>query len=360
MYGLFAAATADQSVTINGDLIVLEALTLTQLIVEDTTVDTAASYEGIYNRHIKTDGATGAGDDFFGSYFITGMNQAGGEVRYLDGIVNELNFVAGEAFDLDVFYSEINADGGTVGNNIYGGHIVLDIEAAVTVSGDIYGHFIEVDTATDPTGDVFGLYLHEIAGVDYGFYQDGTAPNVFGGPIELAGSAKTYNAMWVDAGGIRAPGSKPATLIAHGTLETPAWSFAKQALAANQEIVSFNIRIPERMDRSIAPILYLGWSATGANPGDCEWQLEYLWRADNEDTSAAAQETLPVTATASATSEGLVSTAIPGINIPSDIDVCMHCRLTRLSADANDTIAVAVELHGICLRWTSDKLGGAT
>jgi len=158
-------------------------ITTYRSIVQDETVDTADHYYGIYNEQVKTAGATGAADDFFGFYNLTEMDQAGGEVRYLDGIVNELTFTDGEAFDLDVFYSLIDANAGTVGNSIYGGHIKLDIEAGVTVGNDIFGLYVEVDTAADPTGDVIMLYLDETAGVDYGIYQGGTAPNFLGGQL---------------------------------------------------------------------------------------------------------------------------------------------------------------------------------
>ena len=168
--------------------------------------------------------------------------------------------------------------------------------------------------------------------------------------------AQTLNALWVDAQGIRAPATNPAELISHGTLETPAFQFA-DAIEANQESVTFNIRIPNRMDRSVAPTLSVGWSADGSSPGNCRWQLEYLWTAPGEDTGAGAQETLYVTGTAAAVADGLVLSIFTGIDLPSSIDACLHCRITRLSADALDTIDDTVELHGVCFGWTSNKLG---
>ena len=166
----------------------------------------------------------------------------------------------------------------------------------------------------------------------------------------------TLNALWVDAQSIRAPLTNPAELISHGTLETPAFQFA-DAIEANQESVTFNMRIPNRMDRSVAPTISIGWSADGASPGNCRWQLEYLYTAPGEDTGATAQETLAVIGTAAATADGMVLTTFTGIDLPSATDICIHCRITRLSADALDTIEDTMELHGVCLGWTSDKLG---
>ena len=214
---------------------------------------------------------------------------------------------------------------------------------------------------TTSPADCFQMYSADIGGAagKAGAHfrdEEGNVVSIGSGGMLSTGTARTLNALWVDAGGIKAPGAKPATEIAHGVLETPAWQFA-DAILANQETISFNMRIPNRMDRTVAPSITIGWSADGANPGDCEWQLEYLWTSPGEDTGAAAQETLPVTGTAAAVADGLVLTTFAGIDLPSATDVCIHCRITRLSADANDTIADTVELHGVCLNWTSNKLG---
>jgi len=166
----------------------------------------------------------------------------------------------------------------------------------------------------------------------------------------------TLNALWVDAQGIKAPLTNPAELISHGTLETPAFQFA-DAIEGNQENVTFNMRVPNRMDRSIASTITIGWSASGASPGNCRWQLEYLWTAPGEDTEAGAQETLAITGAAAVVADGFVASIFTGIDLPSATDFCLHCRITRLSADVLDTIGDTVELHGICLSWTSDKLG---
>ena len=120
------------------------------------------------------------------------------------------------------------------------------------------------------------------------------------------------------------------------------------------------MKVPVDMDRTVAPKICIGWSADGVSPGNCEWQVEYLWTSLNEDTAGAAQETLTATSTASATSNGLVVQEVNGIDVPSETDVCLHLKLTRLSAHENDTIADTVELSGLALSYTSNKLGQAT
>ena len=181
------------------------------------------------------------------------------------------------------------------------------------------------------------------------------------GTLTMIGTARVLNALWVDAGGIKAPGAKPATAVVHGVLEAPAWRFADQALGANQESVSFTMRIPERMDRTVSPTITIGWSTTTVDPDDdseqVKWRLEYVWRSQDESTIVGPQETLTVLTTASAVAEGLRASTFLGIDIPIGTDICIHCRVTRLSADAEDTVVDDVELLGICLQWTSDKLG---
>ena len=53
-----------------------------------------------------------------------------------------------------------------------------------------------------------------------------------------------------------------------------------------------------------------------------------------------------------------------GIDAAGASDVCMHCRLKRLSSasagNQEDTVADDVELHGVVLRVTANKLGEAT
>jgi len=180
------------------------------------------------------------------------------------------------------------------------------------------------------------------------------------GEVNLHGTARVKQGIWVDANGIKAPGAKPATEISHGDLEIAAWQFANEGVAANQQSVSWSCRIPEPMDRTVAPTVSIGWSADGVSPGNCEWQLEYFWTGPDDDTTQAAEETLTQTTAASATANGMVLTTFTGINAPDASDICLHCRLTRLSASANDTINDTVELHGACLQFTCDKLGEAT
>jgi len=174
------------------------------------------------------------------------------------------------------------------------------------------------------------------------------------GEINLHGTARVSRDLWIDASGIKAPGAKPATEVSHGTLETSAWQFA-DAIEANQESVSWRIAPPYDMDRTEEVKIRIGWSS--ASTGNIKWQLEYRWLAEDEDTTQGAEETLTAVDGASTTTDGLVITDIIGIDAPSSNDASIFFKLTRLSADGQDTISDTAELHGVCFNYISDKLG---
>ena len=67
--------------------------------------------------------------------------------------------------------------------------------------------------------------------------------------------------------------------------------------------------------------------------------------------------TLTGIVSASATSNGLIVSEITGMDLPSATDICIHIRITRLSASGDDTIADTVELSGLALQYVSNKLG---
>jgi len=174
------------------------------------------------------------------------------------------------------------------------------------------------------------------------------------GELNLHGTARVKVNLWTDAAGLRSPGEHSATFVQHGL--TGVWQF-DDAGENNEESISGTVKIPSDMDRTVAPTFKIGWSADGVSPGNCVWQLEYLWITPGEDTTAAAQETLTVTSAASSTSNGLVISEFTGIDLPSSSDVAMFFRITRLSADANDTISDTVELRGRLFSYTANKLG---
>ncbi|MHA1481829.1 MAG: hypothetical protein ACTSQA_00140 [Candidatus Heimdallarchaeaceae archaeon] len=176
------------------------------------------------------------------------------------------------------------------------------------------------------------------------------------GEINLHGTARVKKKIYIGANGIRAPGAKPATFVEDGL--TGCWEFS-DAIEANQESVSGTFLIPPDIDITIPITLNIGWHANGISPGNCKWQLEYLWISPNEDVTAGAQETLTIVSTASATSDGLIVAEVPGIDLPSATDKAFFWKVTRLSGDVQDTISDAVHMRGQFVEYTANSLGEA-
>jgi len=172
----------------------------------------------------------------------------------------------------------------------------------------------------------------------------------------MVGEGRITVDTYITASGVKAPGAKPATFVEYGICG--AWRFSDATPADNQEEVSGTLKLPTQMDKTVAPVFKIGWSANGVSPGDAEWQLEYLYISPNEDTTAAAQATITVTSTASGTSDGLIIAPFAALALPSATDQAMFFRITRLSAaGSNDTIADDIELRGMLFTHTRDKLG---
>lgn len=232
---------------------------------------------------------------------------------------------------------------------------------AAPVSDDIY---IINDTSAGATKSITTSYLFQyinavLDGTNLEIGDGGTTDFTRianDGEITLHGTARVTVDLYISASGVKAPGTKPATFVVLGL--SGVWEFSDEAVAGNQETISGTLKLPTQMDKTVVPIFKIGWSADGISPGNCEWQLEYLYRSPGEATDAAAQATLTVTGAASATSNGFVITSFVALALPSATDQAMFFRIKRLSAvGSNDTIVDTVELRGMLFTHTRDKLG---
>jgi len=155
--------------------------------------------------------------------------------------------------------------------------------------------------------------------------------------------------IWLDANTVKAPAVKGATWVAHGI--TGAMEFSD----GTDDTIIARRSIPAIMDRSVAPTLTVCWSAAGASPGNCEWQLEIDWLKPGNDTTRAAGVMARKVAAASAFSDGMVMTEFTEIGKPKEADCCLHIRLKRLGAGALDTIVDTVELLGMRLSFAKKE-----
>ena len=189
-------------------------------------------------------------------------------------------------------------------------------------------------------------------GLIIGDYPDNYLDVSTDGEVNLYGTAKVIKGRWFPFNELKAPGTKPATFKEWGI--SGAWEFSD----GTDDTIVFNLQIPSDMDRTVAPSFIIGWSTnTTVTTETAVWQLEYLYTAAGEDTTAVAQETLPISSNAIAQANGLIEVEITGMDLPSSTDACIHCRLKRLGADGADDLTDTAELHGVCIKYTSNKLG---
>jgi len=178
------------------------------------------------------------------------------------------------------------------------------------------------------------------------------------GLMNMVGTARVTKSVWIPAEALRSAGAKPAAIGVNGN------GYVVMTFADNQEKeIQANIKIPEDCDVSATVSLCVGWSSPTADPGDdskqARWILTCLVTAPNESTDAAGTASAAVLASASTVADGLIVTLTGTITIDTN-DVCLHCKLERDGDDATDTLGDIVELHGIALVYTSNKLGTAT
>lgn len=175
------------------------------------------------------------------------------------------------------------------------------------------------------------------------------------GELTLVGTARVTKMRWVPAQAVRAPGVKPATYGDHGI--SGAWIFAD----GQEEIIVCNIAIPYDADLTEDLDIGIGWSSPTAGQ-NCDWEVAYLLTKLNDDTTAAAQQTLQSFEGSSANANGLVFSyfTIDNATQIEATDVCVHINIMRDGNDAGDTLGAAANVHGICLRYTANKLGTPT
>lgn len=190
-----------------------------QLAVYDAAINTAANRFGIFNYQEKTAGASDVNDLYIGAYNDMTIDQAGGTVGDVTGAYN-----AGRLGDGTVgsggaskyvvgTNSYISLAGGTIWGYAASEFVLVEQTAGNTLNGDLYGALIDVDADGTVSGSVYMLYLQERSNIDYGIYQNGTAPNRLAGDTGI-GTTPTAGQLHVDQSA--AAGAQPALYIDQG------------------------------------------------------------------------------------------------------------------------------------------------
>jgi len=163
--------------------------------------------------------------------------------------------------------------------------------------------------------------------------------------------ARKYRSIWLNVDGLKAPGVKPATKIDYGIGD--AWEFTD----GTDDTVVGKIDLPLDMKKDEDMNILIGWSTPTANAGNCIWQVEYLFRQENEAMDAAADATLSNTVAASAVANGLVVSDIGWTAVPNVNDKCLSVRIKRRADLAGDSLNEDNHFYGICFVYTSNSRG---
>lgn len=154
-----------------------------------TDLNIADSYYIFDGRVIKTGGITNVNDTFTGINAVMTINDMGRTHGELYGGTIKAELDSGDVGQSDIhkemggIYSSAEVGHGTVYGDLYGAKFNTVVSSNGTVSDDVYGIYSSVSNLGAVSGTVYMIYLDEIAGVDYGIYQNGTSPNVLGGNL---------------------------------------------------------------------------------------------------------------------------------------------------------------------------------
>lgn len=172
-----------------------------------------------------------------------------------------------------------------------------------------------------------------------------------GNDIQCA--AKVKKDLWLNTKALKAPTTKPATLVDYGI--GAAWAFSD----GTDDTLEARVKLPNSMDKSAGVEVLIGWNAEAGSAGNAKWDVEYLFRQEDEAMDAAADATLTDTVAASGTAKGLVVSSVGTTVVPNANDVCLTLRIKRRADEAADTISADIHLFGVCLIYTSNKRGEA-
>lgn len=171
------------------------------------------------------------------------------------------------------------------------------------------------------------------------------------GEIILHGNARVEDYIQISAGAAKAPGVSPATYVLHGL--DGAWEFAKDA----DKEISLNFTLQKGTDRTVAFAFAIGWSCA-VNTGNVKWEIQYLWRKLDEDTSSSTpDETITETVAVSSTANGYKYTVFDAAVLPDSDDRYCAVKISRLGSDAADTADGVTNYVGIGILHAKNKIG---
>jgi len=334
--------------------------------VTNLAVNTATTFYGFYLDVAKTAGATGATEDLYGHHIKAVFDQSGGTVRHIRGIFSTARLDGGTATgdlwgmraasridggsvggDLEaaVFNADVNA--GTVTGDVIGNRIYVETESAATISGDVQGIQIRVDDEAGAAGTVYMLYLLENSGIDYGIYQNGTAPHYLGGSVGI-GATTADRLLHVERSSADTNTITPTARLSHTTSGTAAALFGT-GLEVELEDAGGSMQVASQVDTlwatatagSESPLYRVTtYPAGSAGPG---YSGHWTWTGIN----ATSRTIIPNgTGDVTATIAGIFAVSESGGGTDGGTFICDNSSSLVLYNDGTDTLTLTVAADG--------------
>jgi len=167
------------------------------------------------------------------------------------------------------------------------------------------------------------------------------------GNITLNPASNVTKYAWIPASGLKAKPSGGAEFSERG--DFAAWEFIDNQ---TRSIVA-NVKLPDDWNGDDDMALCSGWESATTNATSV-WAVAWLWTTVGDDTTVACCASTNTFA-ASDTPNGLVESEMPILTNAAAGDICVHLKVTRLGGDSRDTLGASAWLHGIALKYTSNK-----
>ena len=172
------------------------------------------------------------------------------------------------------------------------------------------------------------------------------------GELSLVGTARVYKNLFIRASALGVGGANPAS----ETVNASGFGILEFADAAD-DYAQVNINTPLDMDLTAACEIKITWSVPNTS-ANMTWGWGYCICGENEDTEAAPTTGTTVV-TSSATADGKTSDVLFTIaaNTLATGDLLQIYFYRDVS---EDTYSNPVDVHGMALKYTANKLGVAT